>query len=67
MPESPALVGSAEAAELIGWSLRKVIREATAGRLPHVHKLPGQTGAYLFDRSVIETIAANRKRAEAAA
>jgi hypothetical protein len=54
-------------ATLLGWSRTKVKREAQAGRLPYEHKVGGQTGAYLFHRSVIETIAANRARAEAAA
>ncbi len=48
------LIGSGEAAVVLGWSLAKVKREAKAGRLPHHTKLPAQTGAYLFDRSVVE-------------
>lgn len=58
------IIGTPETAALLGWSLAKVKREAKAGRLPSEHKLPGSTGAYLFDRSVIETIAANRARVE---
>ncbi len=50
------LIGSAEAAQVLGWSLAKVKREALHGRLPHHTKLPAQTGAYLFDRSVIEAL-----------
>jgi predicted DNA-binding transcriptional regulator AlpA len=61
------LIGTTDVAGLLGWSRAKVKREAKAGRLPYEHKVGGQTGAYLFHRSVIETIAANRARAEAAA
>lgn len=61
------LIGTAEAARILGWSRAKVKREAQARRLPYEHKMPTQTGAYLFHRSVIEAIAANRQRAEAAA
>jgi hypothetical protein len=61
------LIGTAAAADLLGWSRAKVKREAKAGRLPYEHKMPTVTGAYLFHRSVIQTIAANRARAEAAA
>jgi hypothetical protein len=61
------LIGTAGAADLLGWSRAKVKREAKAGRLPYEHKMPTVTGAYLFHRSVIQTIADNRARAEAAA
>jgi hypothetical protein len=47
------LLGTAEAAGLLGWSRAKVKREAQAGRLPHALKMPGETGAYLFDRVTI--------------
>ena len=65
--QEPSLVGTVEAADILGWSLRKTKRDAKAGRLPYVHKMPGRTGAYLFHRNVIETIAGNRRRAESAA
>lgn len=67
MSQQANLIGTADAAEILGWSRAKVKREAQARRLPYEHKMPTQTGAYLFHRSVIETIAANRARAEAAA
>ena len=52
-----------EAAEILGWSVAKVKRAARSGDLPTVAKLSGATGAYVFDRSVIEFVA----RQEAAA
>jgi hypothetical protein len=61
------LIGTAAAADLLGWSRAKVKREAKAGRLPYEHKMPTVTGAYLCHRSVNQTSAANRARAEAAA
>jgi len=48
------IIGTSEAARILGWSLAKVKREAKAGTLPHEAKLPGDTGAYLFHRAVIE-------------
>lgn len=65
--QSDNLIGTAASAQLLGWSRAKVKREAQAGRLPYKQKMDGRTGAYLFDRTVIEVIAANRARAEAAA
>lgn len=57
MSQSANIIGSSEAARILGWSLAKVKREALAGRLPHQAKLPGETGAYLFSRDTVEFIA----------
>ena len=62
--QSDNLIGTAQAAELLGWSRAKVKREAKDGHLPFELKMDGDTGAYLFHRSVITTIAENRARAE---
>lgn len=64
MSQSDNLIGTAQAAELLGWSRAKVKREAKDGHLPFELKMDGDTGAYLFHRSVITTIAANRAKAE---
>jgi len=48
------LIGTADAATILGWSRAKVKRAAKAGELPHAVKMPGDTGAYLFHRAVIE-------------
>lgn len=53
MPE-PDLVGTVEAAEILGVSLATIKRLASKGDLPHVVKMRGGTGAYLFDRAVVE-------------
>lgn len=50
-------IGTAEAADILGWSRAKVKRAARAGDLPHAVKVPGGTGAYLFDRDVIVALA----------
>ena len=47
------IIGTAEVATLLGWSLARVKEEAKAGRLPIHAKMPGLTGAYLFDRDAI--------------
>jgi hypothetical protein len=51
------LIGSREAAEILGWSLAKVKREALNGALPVALKMDGGTGAYLFDRGAITALA----------
>lgn len=56
----PQFITAGAAAEILGWSLAKVKRQARVGELPWRIKLDGRTGAYLFDRHVIEAIAAER-------
>jgi hypothetical protein len=50
-------ITTAEAAEILGWSLSMTKRRARSGDLPTLGKLHGQTGSYLFSRSAIEYIA----------
>jgi hypothetical protein len=50
-------IGTAEVADILGWSRAKVKREAKNGGLPTIGKLPAATGAYLFNRSTIEYFA----------
>ena len=57
---TPDLIGSDEVAHKLGWSRSKVKREAKEGRLPFALKMPGDTGAYLFDAAVIAELAAER-------
>lgn len=51
-----------QVSDLTGWSVTSVNRWALRGDLPAT-KLPGRTGAYLFDRSVVEMF--RRQRAGA--
>ena len=55
-----ALIGTREAATLLNVSLPTATRMAQEGELPVVGKLPGRTGAYLFDRAAVEALAAER-------
>lgn len=59
------LIGTAEAADILGWSRAKVKRAAQSGDLPHAVKMPGGTGAYLFHRSVV-VLLSKRPAAEVA-
>ena len=55
MPEST--ITTAEAAEILGRTVATVNRMVLIGRLKPVRKLPGKTGAYLFDRKAVEKLA----------
>ena len=48
------LVGTVEAAAILGCSVPTLKRKARTGELPHALKMEGRTGAYLFERSVVE-------------
>lgn len=52
------LLTSPEVAAELGITLRTVQRMAKRGRLPVAQKLPGQRGAYLFSREVVELVRA---------
>ncbi len=54
------LLGVSEAAALVGVSIATIKRAASAGQLPIAHKMPGQTGAYLFHRTDVEALAKGR-------
>jgi len=61
------LIGTGEAARILGWSRATVVRHADAGTLRTVGKLPGTLGGYLYDRGYIEGRAdAMREKAGAA-
>jgi excisionase family DNA binding protein len=57
------LIPTRQAAELLGVNVRTVHRMAEAGLLPPALKIPGQTGAWLFDRAAVERLAAERAAA----
>lgn len=61
------LIGTTEAAEILGVTSRTVKRLALIGNdLPPAHKMPGDTGAYLFHRADVEALRDRRaeRRAE---
>lgn len=57
----PDLITTAQAAEILGVTISTINRDVLLGRLTAHQKLPGRTGAYLFDRKVIEKAAAARE------
>lgn len=59
----PDLVGTAEAAELLGVSVRTIHRMTVKGLITPSIKFPGQTGGYLFERADVLDLAAHLGRA----
>lgn len=57
------LIPTAEAARILGVHIATVTRLAAAGDLAVAMKLPGKTGAYLFNRSDIEAAAHDKASA----
>lgn len=57
MTETGEIIGSAEAAEILGVDRRTLTRMVADGRIEPATKLPARTGAYLFDRAAIEALA----------
>ncbi|WP_032363994.1 helix-turn-helix domain-containing protein [Rhodococcoides fascians] len=56
MPNPDELIGSSEAASIIGVSRATLTRWVQSGRIEPAKKLPGLTGAALFDRDEIEAM-----------
>lgn len=55
------LIGTSEALVILGLaSPASVTHFVAEGKLKPAHKLPGKNGAYLFDRSAVEALAAER-------
>ncbi len=50
-------ITTAEAAQILGVSVRTVHRKADAGEIPHEMKLPGPRGAYVFDEATVRELA----------
>ena len=55
---STDLIGTAEAAQIIGVERSTITRWVDAGRITVAHKLPGRTGATLFHRGEVQRVAA---------
>ena len=62
MPSTDELIGSAEACEILGFSLATLTRRVKSGAIDAV-KLPGVTGAYVFTRAEVERVAAEQVKA----
>ncbi|KNY06856.1 hypothetical protein [Microbacterium sp. GCS4] len=54
------LIGTAEAAKMLRIDRSSLVRRVRAGTVDTVQKLPAATGAYLFDRAVIEQLAGDQ-------
>ncbi len=57
MTAQQKLLSTVEVATMLNVDPRTVQRRAEAGELPTVAKMPGSTGAYIFDAAVIEPMA----------
>lgn len=57
-----SLVGTAEVAEALGCNVRTVVRMVQSGSLEPSVKMPGRTGAYLFDPETVDALATERAR-----
>lgn len=42
-----------ESAEILGVSIATAARWAESGKLPSIRKLPGRTGAWIFDSRIV--------------
>lgn len=56
-PHEPPLISSADAADILGVSVRTVHRLVARRELTPAHKLNGPTGNYLFHRVDVSTLA----------
>jgi|GEM_PF-1523898 len=54
---NPELIGTREASERLGESIRQTIRRVEAGTLEPVAKMPGLRGAYVFNAEDIAALA----------
>ncbi|QDK01143.1 excisionase and transcriptional regulator [Mycobacterium phage Purky] len=62
----PEIVAS-EACRILNVDRSTLLRWVAAEKVTPTRKLPGSTGAFLFDRSAIEALAATRKTDKASA
>jgi excisionase family DNA binding protein len=62
---SPELLNSSQVAEILGISLNTVLRRVTDGTIAAT-KLPGQTGAYVFELAEVERVKAEQAKAATA-
>jgi excisionase family DNA binding protein len=59
---SMAYMTTAEIAERYGVSRREIGRLRESGELPYEQKIPGRTGAYLFDADTVQQFFESRTR-----
>lgn len=59
-PTTETLIGSAEACDVLGIDRSTLSRWVALGHIAPALRLPGQTGAHLFDRADVERLARER-------
>lgn len=59
---TPQLIGSAEACRRLGVGRPSLVRMVQTGRLEAAMKLPGASGAYLFDPETVDALVTERAR-----
>jgi excisionase family DNA binding protein len=52
--KTPELLSAAQAAEILGCSIRTVHRRILSGDLPIAYQLPGETGAFVLRRDDVD-------------
>lgn len=57
---TPELIGTREASQRLGESIRQTIRRVESGKLAPAAKMPGLRGAYVFDAATIDALAAEQ-------
>jgi predicted site-specific integrase-resolvase len=67
MQKNPRLIGSAQAAKILGVDRATLSRWCQAGDVPVAYDPGTRTGARLFDVEAIEQLAAERQREKASA
>jgi len=60
MHQQRTLVTTAEVVDILHCDRSTITRLVATGKLTAATKLPGRTGAYLFDRAAVEALAAER-------
>lgn len=58
--EQPALIGTTEAADRLGVDRSTLVLWVQLGKVQPAMKLPGRTGAYLFDPAAVSALALER-------
>ena len=56
MTSAEPLLTSADVSQILGRSVRTVLRMVDAGTLAYAQRLPGPNGAYLFRREDVEAL-----------
>lgn len=62
----PTLIGSGEVCERLGIERSTLIRNVQLGRIEYAAKMPGKSGAYLFDPAYIDRLVQERHAGERA-